>query len=87
MMKKHYRTGGSIREQAQPVKSQKLPQTADKLIASLYEPLAPEISKYISQQAKAGVRRSEIAKNVGISKARVVHELDRLNRENHGGVA
>ncbi|MGV6934099.1 hypothetical protein ACWA2B_00985 [Paenibacillus sp. CMM36] len=87
MMKKHYRTGGSIREQAQPVKSQKLPQTADKLIASLYEPLSPEISKYISQQAKAGVRRSEIAKNIGISKARVAHELDRLNRGNQGGVA
>ncbi|MEK5085899.1 hypothetical protein MKY98_02970 [Paenibacillus sp. FSL M8-0228] len=75
MMKKHYRTGGSIREQAQPVKTSKLPMYADDLIESLYKPLHPRDTQYILFQDEQGVARSKIAKKLGISKARVVHEI------------
>lgn len=98
MIKKYYRTGGEIREQKQ-VKKKRGPRAPrmigydapcvepDRLIASLYEPLDREISEYIRHQANAGVPRSQIAKKLGITKTRVVHELDKTKKSEHGGAA
>ncbi|KOS03961.1 hypothetical protein [Paenibacillus polymyxa] len=89
MMKKYYRTGGVIREQKQP-KKKKGPRAPrmigydtpcvepDRLIASLYEPLDPLDTQYILFQEEEGTARSRIAKKLGISKARVTHEIIRL---------
>ncbi|MEI2285005.1 hypothetical protein [Paenibacillus polysaccharolyticus] len=87
MIKKWYRTGGQIKEQ----KRMKKPKTdreyknyvsirrsepeADRLMASLEVPLTQEQSDRIVELAEYGWLRSDIAKELGLPKTRVNHEL------------
>lgn len=89
MKKKHWASGGQIKEQKQAKK----PKTdreykkyvsirrsepgSDRLMASLEVPLPREQSDRIVELAEYGWLRSDIAKELGIPKTRVNHELVR----------
>lgn len=99
MKKKHWASGGQIKEQKQTkkpigrqqgeqykgyVKTRKEPE-ADKLMASLDIPLSPEQSDMIIELYDYGWLRSDIAKEVGVPKTRVNHEL--IVKRRGGGAA
>lgn len=99
MRKKWYKAGGQIKEQKQTkkpmgrqageeykmyVQTRKEPE-ADRLMASLDVPLTPEQSNRIVELAEYGWLRSDIAKEVGVPKTRVNHEL--IVKRRGGGAA
>jgi uncharacterized protein YoaH (UPF0181 family) len=49
----------------------------DRLLNSLSDPIPKKAVNEIHRLAKAGVSRSDIAKQVGVSKMRVIHELSK----------
>lgn len=87
MKKKWFRAGGQIKEQKQTrkpksdreykkyVSIRRSEPRVDLLMASLDVPLTPEQSNRIVELADYGWLRSDIAKEVGIPKTRVNHEL------------
>jgi hypothetical protein len=79
MIKRQYRTGGSIKEAKQPNHKNEIKKGSDLIIAELYKPLPDEISQRIFELDSQGVSRSQIARQVGIPKTRVVHELMKLD--------
>lgn len=97
MRKKYFASGGQIKEQKQAKK----PKTdreykkyvsirrsepgSDRLMASLDVPLTPEQSNRIIELADYGWLRSDIAKEVGVPKTRVNHEL--IVKRRGGGAA
>ncbi|MEK3947289.1 helix-turn-helix domain-containing protein [Paenibacillus sp. FSL H7-0703] len=85
MIKRQYRSGGQIKERQRSM-GPKLPGSSawdiptpvpDLLLDSLNEPIPKKTVNEIRRLAKAGVSRSDIAKQVGVSKMRVIHELSK----------
>lgn len=85
MIKRQYRKGGQIQERQRSM-GPKLPGShswdiptpvPDLLLESLNEPIPKKTVNEIYRLAKAGVSRSDIAKQVGVSKMRVIHELSK----------
>ncbi|KAA8747123.1 hypothetical protein [Paenibacillus sp. UASWS1643] len=97
MRKKWYRAGGQNPEQKQPKKPKSDRENknyvsirrsepgADRLMESLDVPLTPEQSSRIVELADYGWLRSDIAKEVGVPKTRVNHEL--IVKRRGGGAA
>ncbi|KAF6569072.1 hypothetical protein G9G53_22550 [Paenibacillus sp. EKM206P] len=79
MIKHQYRPGGSIKEAKQPSPKNEVKKGPDTLIERLYKPLPDEIRQTIINLDNQGVSRSQIARQVGIPKTRVVHELMSLD--------
>jgi hypothetical protein len=79
MIKHQYRTGGAIKEAKQPDPKIEVKKGPDLVIAELYKPLPAEVSQRIFELDSQGVSRSQIARQVGIPKTRVVHELISLD--------
>ncbi|WP_431090822.1 hypothetical protein [Paenibacillus sp. 8b26] len=75
MIKRQYRTGGTIKEAKPSNYDGELVETPDLIMADLHMRLSPEISRRIWEMNWNGVPRSEIAKQLGIPKIRVTHEL------------
>lgn len=97
MKKKHWASGGQIKERKQTkqgrqkgehyktyVKTRVEP-GPDFVMASLDIPLTPEQSNRIIELADYGWLRSDIAKEVGVPKTRVNHEL--IVKRRGGGAA
>lgn len=98
MIKKYYKAGGKIKEQKRTKKTQgrkkgeeykmyvktRVEPGPDLLIASLDVPIAQEKSDRIVELYDFGWLRSDIAREVGLPKARVNHEL---HKRKGGGAA
>ncbi|MGG4500411.1 hypothetical protein [Paenibacillus polymyxa] len=85
MSKRQYHTGGQVQERQRSM-GPKLPGSSawdiptpvpDLLLDSLSDPIPKKTVKEIHRLAKADVSRSDIAKQVGVSKMRVIHELSK----------
>ncbi|MGR6127870.1 hypothetical protein [Paenibacillus sp. SER-28] len=79
MIKHQYRTGGSIKEAKQPSSKNEIKRGPDTLIEGFYQPLPDEVRQTIIDLDNQGVSRSQIARQVGIPKTRVIHELMKLD--------
>ncbi|MCP3808454.1 hypothetical protein NLX78_14540 [Paenibacillus sp. Lou8.1] len=79
-MRKHqYRSGDSIKEEKQPNPKNEVKRGPDTLIDVLYKPLPDEVRQTIINLDNKGVSRSQIARQLGIPKTRVIHELMKLD--------
>ncbi|MGR6546286.1 hypothetical protein [Paenibacillus tundrae] len=96
MKKKHWASGGQIKEQKPKkpksdkgyknyVSIRRSESRTDRLMESLDVPLTPEQSDRIVELADYGWLRSDIAKEVGVPKTRVNHEL--MVKRKGGGAA
>ena len=96
MRRKRHSTGGQIKEQKPKkpksdkgyknyVSIRRSESRTDRLTASLDVPLTPEQSSRIIELADYGWLRSDIAKEVGVPKTRVNHEL--IVKRRGGGAA
>lgn len=75
MIKRRYRSGGGIRE-AKPAPQVDLPEpTPDLILEGLNIPLDEQASRRIRELDLKGVPRTQIARQLGIPKVRVTHEL------------
>jgi hypothetical protein len=79
MRKRQYRHGSSIREAKPSNYDGETVAAPDMIMADLHMSLSPEFSRRIWELDWNGVPRSQFARQVGIPKTRVVHELISLD--------
>ncbi|MGG1673543.1 hypothetical protein ACIFOE_23460 [Paenibacillus sp. NRS-1783] len=79
MIKRQYRSGGQIKESKHPDPKSEVKAGPDLVIEGLHKPLPEATHKRIFELDSQGVSRSKIAREVGIPKTRVIHELITLD--------
>ncbi|WP_431090768.1 hypothetical protein [Paenibacillus sp. 8b26] len=92
MIKPQYRSGGQIKERQRSM-GPKLPgsnawdaptSVPDALLAGLHTPLTRQQTQEIRELDQNGVPRSQIPRQLGLPKFRVLHELAEIHKNKRG---